>query len=307
MNTKSTPKNSIQKSGFTLVELLVVIAVIGILISLLIPAVQMVREAARRTHCTNNMRQVGLGLHMYHDTHRQFPAGWDGDYPVGEPGWGWASRILPYLEKVNMQDNINYAIPIDDDYHQNVREAPIKVYLCPSDHNPYVMELGFIDDGHVHMNAGPQAVFQGHEHGENIKVSRCNYSGVFGSNDLENNPSRGNGTFYFRSRVGFKSFRDGTSNTIVVGERKSELGTVTWVGVVPGVAHPMARIVGVADHAPNNSGAQHFEDFSSHHPSGANFVSGDCSVRMIHNQVDTTIFRGLSTVAGGEIVFYEDN
>jgi len=319
LSCESTPHHSLinnQKGqwkrvrAFTLVELLVVIAVIGILIALLMPAVQMVREAARRVQCSNNMRQAGIALHLYHDSNKRFPPGWSGDSPEGEPGWAWQAMILPYIEKSNMADSINFNIPVDDEVHHDVRQAVIPIYLCPSDGEPAVVDISFIeDDGHSHFRGPLLPVDEDdhdHEHDEHVMVSRCNYSGVFGSNEIHVDPRRGNGTFYFNSRTAFKSFRDGTSTTIIVGERRSDRGAVTWVGIVPGIDEPMARIVGSADHPPNHRDG-HFEDFRSHHPTGANFVSGDASVRMIHNQIDAETFQALATLNGGEVAFYDEN
>ncbi len=90
------------KSGFTLIELLVVIAIIAILIALLVPAVQKVREAANRTSCTNNMKQIGIALHTYHDAHREFPPGFKAESSSDNLGWGWAVYILPQIEQDNL-------------------------------------------------------------------------------------------------------------------------------------------------------------------------------------------------------------
>src|SRR5262245_4768957 len=91
------------RRAFTLVELLVIIAIIGILVAMLLPAVQAAREAARASQCKNNMRQLGLALHQYHDVMKQCPAGWIADAPEGEPGWGWNVALFPHMEQSNLE------------------------------------------------------------------------------------------------------------------------------------------------------------------------------------------------------------
>ncbi len=131
------------RHGFTLIELLVVIAIIAILIGLLLPAVQKVREAAARTKCTNNLKQIGLALHSYHDANKQFPPGYiDGntnptstpDNDVG-PGWGWASFLLPYLEQNNVYNQINFSLGVGLGVNAQISQQPLTIYQCPSD--PY--------------------------------------------------------------------------------------------------------------------------------------------------------------------------
>ncbi len=314
-----------RRGAFTLVELLVVIAIIGILIGMLLPAVQMVREAARRTSCMNNMKQIGLALLNYEGSMEEFPPGWiteDGS-PVGDAGWGWSALILPYLEASNLNDQLNFNEPIDD--HNNVCDNDILVrtilpfYVCPSDPADLIVDLNTPVEGHDHDDDDDDHDdFQSfrllhdhddHDHEEPFLVSRSNYSGVFGSNeihDLVEDGNPGNGAFFRQNRsTKLRDFVDGQSNTIIVGERRNKVGVVSWVGALGHVPEPIARIVGSTDHAPNDEHA-HFEDFSSYHPAGINTLLGDGSVHFVKESIDESIFQALGTRAGREIVTIDD-
>src|SRR5438132_589799 len=129
------------RTGFTLIELLVGIAIIAVLIGLLLPAVQKVREAAARSQCTNNLKQIGLALHSYHDANNSFPPGYiDGnrnrnstpDNDVG-PGWGWASFLLPYVEQGNVYNQINFKVGVGIGSNIAIYQQPLKLHQCPSD------------------------------------------------------------------------------------------------------------------------------------------------------------------------------
>ena len=295
-----------KQSGFTLVELLVVIAIIGILIGMLLPAVQQVREAARRVTCQNNVRQIGLALLNYESAHKHFPSGWtSANHNTGleEPGWGWSAAILPEIEQSNIHGLINFGIAVDDIGHQDVLVHAIPVYMCPSETAAELLNLdsGIEDDNH---NIVSFHDFPEDQHSE-IWVGRSNYSGVFGNIEIHDSEAKGTGAFYANSETELAEFRDGLSNTMVVGERLNDQGTISWVGFVPQVDEPAARIVGSADHAPNNPEG-HFEDFRSNHPQGINVVLGDGSGHFVNENIDEIVFQALATRNGGEIVTIGD-
>jgi prepilin-type N-terminal cleavage/methylation domain-containing protein len=295
--------------AFTLVELLVVIAIIGILIALLLPAVQAAREAARRMSCANNMKQIGIGLHMYHDTFKMLPAGWRGFDPstgephwFGLPGWAWSASILPYMEQTAVYNNlIHFDRPIADPINDEVRVARIKVFRCPTDTG----EKTFFLEGGA-PSVGVPVTFP-------IEIATGNYIGAFGTIDFHHvcdpsspdfNGCQGNGTFFLNRQVRFADILDGLSNTLIVGERSSKLAPSTWVGVVTGGQHGVARVTGVASYPPNSEYTpdHYFHNFSSMHPSGTNFLLGDGSVRLIPETIVEKTFHALTTRRGRDIV-----
>jgi len=267
------------RKAFTLVELLVVIAIIGVLVALLLPAVQAAREAARRSSCSNNMRQIGVAMHNHHDTFRQLPTGWvaPANDAEGSPGWGWASQSLNFIEQSNLYDQIRFSLPVTDSNNQLARETVVDTFLCPSDIGQDRFTLGTVD------------------------VARSNYVGMYGTDEIEDAPSNGNGMFFHNSKLRFSSVTDGLSNTLMVGERHSKIEHSTWTGVVNGGAEAMARIVGAADHTPNDEHA-HFDDFSSLHPGGVMFLNADSSVRFLANTVNLNTYKAMATRAGGEVI-----
>ncbi len=308
-----------RQKGFTLVELLVVIAIIGILIALLLPAVQAAREAARRVNCTNNLKQIGLALHIYHDSAGHMPAGWIGINTVNSPtGWGWAAAILPNMEQASFaEDTLYKALPIGHADNEVARKAVFANFRCPSDKGKDTSDI----------------------HG--LTVGTSNYVGVFGGYDPTSSTSgatygslslaltnavtsgaqaKGNGAFYHNSRVSFRDMRDGTSNTLVVGERAtievpnsstSEVYYSTWVGYVDGGASSadvqnVARCLGVALTSPNpepDTNNNYFrQEFSSPHAGVAQFLIGDGSVRTVNDEVEQSIYRAICTVNEGEQV-----
>lgn len=293
------------RRAFTLVELLVVIAIIGILVGLLLPAVQAAREAARRMQCTNHVRQLGIAVHNYESAYRRLPSGWIASNPEGEPGWGWAAALLPFMEGTNLHNQIDPRIAIEDPIHDAVRVTVVPTFLCPSDIGPNVFEIAE-GDGHGHDHDHRVSTGRIDDHEEKLfLISKSNYVGMFGTFELEDAPYNGNGMFYGNSQIRFRDVTDGLSNTLMIGERSSLLGGSIWHGNIPEAAEPHARIVGVADHGPNDPHA-HFEDFSSYHPGGANFLRADTSVQFIPNTIDLQVYQAMATRNGREVESYND-
>jgi len=287
------------RRGFTLVELLVVIAIIGVLVALLLPAIQMAREAARASQCKNNLKQLGIALHNYHDCLGRLPPGWFANQPEGGPGWGWSSSLLHYVEQHSLELSIKRDLSIADAANQQARESVVPVFLCGSDWHPKVPTIFGGGDGDGDED---EAFVTNIEAGTPLfRIARANYVGMFGISEIEKVPAAGEGTFFFQSRVRFAEITDGLSNTLIVGERYAKQGNSVWAGVVPGANEAMARVVGVGDHAPNDP-HHHFDDFASYHPGGVHFLLGDGSVPRINNQIDIGVYQALCTRSGGEAV-----
>jgi hypothetical protein len=164
-------------------------------------------------------------------------------------------------------------------------------------------------ESHEHEVGGSEEFTQleeGHyDEGEQLLyIARANYVGMFGTKEIDDSPSAGDGVFFHNSNLGLKHVIDGLSKTIFIGERSSRLGGSTWVGNVAGAKESMARIVGTADHLPN-ARAGHFDDFSSRHTQGAHFLLGDGSVRIITDSIEEDVYHAMSTRAGAEVVSSE--
>ena len=306
--------------AFTLVELLVVITIIGILIALLLPAVQAAREAARKMQCGNNLKQIGLALHNYETAVRAFPAGYISafgtpGYPSSNdqgPGWGWAALMLPYIEQPGLHDQIQFDKDIADPANAVPRATILSGFLCPSDGGDKTFTV-----------AG----------GNSVVVAHSNYVGVFGNPEIttdpgfllpaSSNPERSpahQGMFYRNSGVRVADVTDGTSNTLFVGERSSGLAYATWTGSVTGASVPprsnspygygpegapvliLGHTGDSRDNPPHtpNSSVVHVDDFWSYHPYGANFLMVDGSVHQIDDTIDPQTWWGLGTKAGNE-------
>jgi prepilin-type N-terminal cleavage/methylation domain-containing protein/prepilin-type processing-associated H-X9-DG protein len=322
-----------RRSGFTLIELLVVIAIIAVLIGLLLPAVQRVREAASRIKCKNNLKQIGLALHNYHDTHQGFPPGYVSAVgPVGPaddkgPGWGWAAHILPQLEQDNVYRQIQLDKDITDPANKDIRQTVLQVFLCPSDSTATdTFTVDALNDPTPTYSTPLQDV-----NGDPVQVAHSNYVGIFGNPEITvdpgfvlSDPDRGpghRGMFYRNSHIRIGDVSDGTSNTLFVGERSSNLAYATWVGAVTGgqvppkipdtfgfgpEGAPVLTLGHTGDgsdvppHTPN-SPANHVDDFWSLHTQGVNFLFVDGSVHNINDSISPSVWWALGTRAGGEV------
>jgi prepilin-type N-terminal cleavage/methylation domain-containing protein/prepilin-type processing-associated H-X9-DG protein len=192
------------RRAFSLIEVLVVIAIIGVLIGLLLPAVQQVRASADRLYCTNSLKQIGLALHNYHDTYKVFPPAIKETYPKPDRlQWiSWLTRILPYMEQQALYDNMEEAYklqgnnpnPFLDPPHQGLATV-LTSYRCPADARQY------------------QATYVTAE-GQNLTVAFTGYLGVSGTNLRAYD-----GVLYWNSKVRLADIKDGSSNTLTAGER----------------------------------------------------------------------------------------
>jgi prepilin-type N-terminal cleavage/methylation domain-containing protein/prepilin-type processing-associated H-X9-DG protein len=298
------------RRGFTLIELLVVIAIIGILIALLLPAVQKVREAAARIKCANNMKQIVLAAHNFHDAEGHFPgnsqdeAGWNWAIQRDRRSWSWLARLLPYLEQAPLYQQANI------DTNTLGESLPylatgLAIFFCPSDNSQAISPS---------MN---RANLQG------VPVATSNYKGVTGDcwcygtynnkcnyNGNCNGLTSGNGVFSrgdIKAPAQLSKITDGTSNTFFLGEDIPEIdahctwpyanGTLGTAAIPPNVMKK-----------PNGGTYDPYTDwpeiysFRSRHIGGLQFAFVDGSVRFIHTTIPLTVYRALATVNDGEVV-----
>jgi prepilin-type N-terminal cleavage/methylation domain-containing protein len=289
-----------RRKGFTLIELLVVIAIIGVLIGLLLPAVQKVREAANRIKCQNNLKQIGLALHNFHDRMGSLPPGYSDKSPWPRddagPGWGWAAFLLDDLEQGNVQRTINFSLNLGDPSAVAPRTAFLPVFWCPSDRK--VGTFTVTDGG-----SNSWTVAQG-------SYVACN--GNDGVDDMTTPPHTG--AFVRGARYQIADISDGLSNTFFVGERCTTMALSTWAGAVTGAQVPSVRDPGsfsgasalvlghCGPHLPNDNIVTDADAMSSAHTQGVQFLFGDGSVRQINNSISMTVYDALATRAGGEVV-----
>lgn len=309
-----------QRRAFTLIELLVVIAIIAVLIALLLPAVQQAREAARRTQCKNNLKQFGLALQNYHDTHSVFPVGaFIHRYPQGvyKPGsnlsavgtgLSWHCMILPYIDQANLYNNFNYLYGHFNDPPSNRAAAAAQIlpaWLCPSG-NQFVSTHRDEDSPngtqakgtHYYGIMGPKGINTTTGRAYAWTTDTANYGGGgYGGFALEGSLRRA-----LTTRI--RDITDGTSNTLMVGEISWNAANFmrTWIrGCTFAACVPIKNLNTGINLTPYN-GATNFNDvsFGSQHTGGCHFTLCDGSVRFLSQNINFSVYQGLGSVAGGE-------
>lgn len=294
---KTTPPHR----GFTLLELIVMIGILAVLMGLMLPAVQRVRDAAARTSCQNNLRQIGLGLHSYHDTHGVLPPG---TRPNGAdfPFMNWLTRILPFIEQeaIWKQAVGAYAANYDFKYDPpHPLATVIPLYGCPAD--PRTSQVGFA-------------------YGGTLRVAFTSYLGVEGQNQ-----TRKNGCLFLNSSIGLLEISDGTSNTLLVGERPPSTDEIfgwwyagvgqSWDGsadALLGVRERNARFINVCPYGASAFGPGRFNNqcdvlhfWSPHLGGGAHFLLADGSVHFLTYSAGP-LMPALASRNGGEAVSIPD-
>ncbi len=253
-------------AAFTLVELLVVLAIIAILFSLAMPAIQAARESARRTQCRNNLRQIGVALHLYHDTLRTLPAGYIFSRPPAPPpaappaadkssarrfdapppsvqmvpngpGWGWAALLLPFMEQTSLAGEIDFHRAVEDPVNAAARIVPVPYLVCPSDTATGVFTV--FDElnaplGQVATNSYAASF------GSYRVVKVPGVGGAPGRGEvvegglINTDPDHGNGLFLRNSGTRYADITDGLTQTLAIGERAAMFAKSPWAGVMTG-------------------------------------------------------------------------
>jgi len=308
------------RRGLTLIELTVVISVIGLLVALLLPAVQHARAAARSAACKSHLHQIGLALHNYHDAAKVFPPGYIAIYDQEAqaelgPGWGWGAMLQPYLEESAVYGEMNFQANVEDAVNATCRKRSIAVFLCPDDAMPKSWWANYEEikvgrSGLTSISSRPIC-----------DVPGANYVGVYGT--TEPGPD-GDGVFFRNSSVALRHVTDGLATTAFVGERAVPLnagrGRATWIGAPHGAVflafgggdpdfegggwwheHACGMVLGHSGEGrgPGDPLADP-NQFIGSHGRGSFFLFGDGHVRWLANEIDYRIYKALTTRANGD-------
>ncbi len=311
------------RRGFTLIELLVVIAIIAILVALLLPAVQQVREAARKSQCQDHLHNLVIALHNYENSYNFFPAAAARNLPDircatdDRSGWGWGAAILPQIEQKPLFDQLRVAnealyMALGDPARRQLMTQQLDIFVCPSDNSPETNQgLRSNKGNYTHVRHWNNSCS-----GNNYWTGTANYIAVAGHGTIAD--ASNDGIMYRYSYTAVSDIGDGTSNTIMIGEREQECAAATWVGArnaqgsgprgLNYVAGSTFQKINGVDLTQVTTGAQGtiacVYGFSSKHPGGAQFALADGKVTFISENIDhrhvycdnagTTCFDGTS-------------
>lgn len=303
------------RRGFTLVELLIVITIIGILLSLLLPAVQSAREAARRTHCSSNMRQLGIALHLFHDVHQVFPAsGWTkagAGNPQGKYA-GWRALTLPYIEQENLQRIYDFNVNWWEGTNPTAAGIPVLTYQCPS--TP--MRKSVLSA--IAHHPRPAMTFP-------VPIAPTDYEAIMGVKPSID-PAIYDSTNRFsvmhrNSSVSFGGILDGSSQTVAVVECAGRPLTyrvhrerwdiendqgIGWADSEGPFSLDGAAADGSSENGPYAMNKRNDNEPYSFHPGGGNFLFADAHVGFLNEQIHIKTMAALCTRSAGEIVSSAD-